>query len=169
MQRKFTRKPKKPQLPPAPIVNFLDYNRLVSPIDLYRKHYLLFDYWNSDLVRALEERNLNPKRIRRAYEESLAELQELHGLVTEEKAAVLAPLIEERVRLNGQLRMLGGQDLARSQAVRRMLEAQGRELDRTFAWRKMEDHLKPKSELFPEEPPQPAAQPEEPVSDAEGS
>jgi len=141
LQRKFTRKPKHPQSPPTPVIQFLDYSKAMTPLDRYRKHALMFDYWNDALLEALQSPPLNPKRYRRASTEALGELETLKGLVSDELAARLAPLIEERVQLDRQLQ--GATFSAnRAGAVRRALEAQTREFEQGFYWRDVEDQLK---------------------------
>ena len=142
LQKKLTRKPKQPQARPNPIIQFQDYSRAMTPLDRYRKHYMIFDYWNSDLLESLQRRPINPKRYRLASEESLGELQALHGLLTEELAGRLAPLIEERTELNSRLER-GGVSDSQVPFLERDLEDQTRRFQREFFWRKVEDHLKP--------------------------
>ena len=142
LERKFTRKPKHPLPPPNPIINFQDYNRTFTPLDRYRKHYLMFQYWNDALIDGLQSSPLNPKRFKRASTESLAELETLKGLVTEEVAARMAPVIEGRSTIDRQLQ---SGDIGEMQvhAVTRDLEAQTRTIHRNFFWRDIEDQLKP--------------------------
>ena len=142
LQRKLTRKPKQPQARPNPIIQFQDYSRAMTPLDRYRKHYLIFDYWNSELLDAIQSRPLNPKRYRRASLDALGELQALQGLLTEELAGRLAPLIEERTELDSWLQR-GGVSDSQAPPLQRDLEAQTRQFQREFFWRKVEDHLKP--------------------------
>ena len=142
LQKKLTRKPKQPQARPNPIIQFQDYSRAMTPLDRYRKHYMIFDYWNSDLLESLQRRPLNPKRYRLASKESLGELQALQGLLTEELAGRLAPLIEERTELDRRLQRVDASD-SQVPFLQRDLEAQTRQFQREFFWRKVEDHLKP--------------------------
>ena len=141
LSRKFTRKPKHPHPPPAPVIQFLDYSKAMTPLDRYRKHYLMFDYWNETLIDALQGQSPNPKRYRRASTEALGEMETIKGLVSEELAARLAPLIGERVWIDRQLQS-GGFAAHQASAVRQALEAQTREFERGFHWRDVEDHLK---------------------------
>lgn len=141
LQRKFTRKPKHPQPPPTPVIQFLDYSKAMTPLDRYRKHFLMFDYWNDTLIEALQGQSPNPKRYRRASTEALGELETLKGLVSDELAARLAPLIEERVQIDRQLQS-GVLAAYQANTVLRALEAQTREFERGFYWRDVEDQLK---------------------------
>jgi len=142
LQKKLTRKPKHPKAAPTPVIQFQDYSRAMTPLDRYRKHYLIFDYWNSKLLDALQSRPLNPKRYRRASSDALGELQTLHGLLTEELATRLAPLIEDRTELDARLQR-GGVSDSQVPPLQRDLEAQTRRFQREFFWRKVQDQLKP--------------------------
>jgi len=142
LQRKLTRKPKHPRASPNPIISFQDYTRAMTPLDRYRKHHLMFDYWNSELIASLTAQPLNPKRTRRASTEALAELETLQGLMVDGVASRLRPFIEERARIHRQLQR-GSVGETRATAVSRQLESQTRQIQRDFSWRDVEDQLKP--------------------------
>jgi len=141
LQRKFTRKSKRPAAAVNPILTFEDYAQAVTPLDRYRKHALLFDYWNDELLAALQDRSLNVKRCRHASGEALAELKTLQGLLTDAKAAELEPLIQERAGIQ---RQLSAGHLGAHQAMMawRALESQKRHVQRSFFWRDVQDSLK---------------------------
>ena len=141
LQRKFTRK-SKPGPPPTPIISFQDYSQAMTPLDRYRKHYLMFDYWNSDLLASLQRPPLNPKRYRLASSESLNELQELKKLLTDDIAARLSPLIEERTVLHQEIQGSSWNSPAQAMVPLRKLESQSRAFHRDFSWRDVEDHIK---------------------------
>lgn len=142
MQRKFTRKPKGPRAKPSPVINFQDYTRAMTPLDRYRKHYLMFEYWNGELLRSLEANPINPKRYKRSSADALDELVTLRSTLLEERAALLDPFIEERRRLHRQLEaeQVG---LGTTSTIIRTLEAQTRQIQREFFWRNVQDHLAP--------------------------
>ena len=142
LQRKFTRKPKQPPAAPSPIIQFQDYTMALTPLDRYRKHYLMFSYWHDALLDGLEAIPLNSKRFRRASEESLGELNILQGLLTDDLAIRLTPIIEERAAIDHQLqhRQLGE---AQARIIWRTLESQERRIHREFYWRDVVDHLAP--------------------------
>src|SRR3989338_8743748 len=125
-QRKFTRRSKH-QPPPTPIISFQDYTQAMTPLDRYRKHYLIFEYWDGELLEALQSQSPNPKRLKRASSESLGELQVLKGLVTDDVAVRLAPLIEERARIDEELQQ-GATGLSHPSAIQRVIEAQSRRI-----------------------------------------
>ncbi len=151
LHRKFTRKPKHPAARPSPIVTFLDYTRAMTPMDRYRKHYLIFEYWNSELLTALQDRPMNSKRFKHASQESLAELQVLQGLVTDEAAARMAPIIQGRVKVHQRLQR-GTVQTVHATMVMRDVDAQTRQLHREFYWRRVEDQLKPDERFVPPDP-----------------
>ena len=142
LQRKFTRKSKRPQPSTTPIINFEDYTRTMTPLDRYRKHYLMFDYWNSDLLDAFSSSTPNSKRYRRSSTEALGELETLHMLLADDLAAGFTPLIEERRRIDDQLQH--DSSVPQASAICRQLEAQTRQIHRQFFWRDVQDHLKEK-------------------------
>lgn len=141
LQRKFTRKSKQAKAPPTPIISFQDYTRTMTPLDRYRKHYMLFDYWNDNLIRSLQDSSPNPKRFKLASQEALGELETLKGLLTDEPSARLDSLIQERTRLHQRLQR-GSFSAAEASSVCRLLEAQTRQVQREFFWRDVQDHLK---------------------------
>lgn len=150
LQKKFTRKPKHPLGRPSPIVQFQDYTKAMTPMDRYRKHYALFDYWNTELLNALSggsggavlsQSTMNLKRVKRASADSLQELRALARLLDPEGAAKAALFIEERERWDAQLQ----QDRTSSSGldrIRRGLEQQSTKIHRELFWRRVEDHLK---------------------------
>ncbi len=81
MQKKFIRKSKKPEGRPTPVVEFQDYMKMITPIDRYRKHYMVFNYWNAELLEELAVPTPNSKRLKRDSSESLASLYELKKLL----------------------------------------------------------------------------------------
>ena len=145
LQRKFTRTPKHPAPAPTPIISFQDYTRTMTPLDRYRKHALLCDYWNEQLLGALQQTTLNPKRVKKASSESLAELEIMQSLLSDEAAAGVAPLIEERRRIHRQLQSPGFNTF-QAPAIWRALEGQTRQVHRELFWRDLEDKLRPRPE-----------------------
>lgn len=139
-QRKFIRKSTH-QERPSPITQFQDYTRAMTPLDRYRKHYAMFDYWNADLLAGLPDRYANAKAIRHASKEALTELQALRGLLQEDVVGKLDPLLDERGRLDRQLQQ-GNYTLSQLESIGRTLDKQTREIHRTLYWRDVQDSLK---------------------------
>ena len=144
LQKKFVRKPKA-HVRPSPIVTFQDYTRAMTPMDRYRKHYALFDYWNSQLLEALQVQHpgqpLNPKRAQKASGESLQELTVLRGLLVDEAAAGVDQVLEERTAIDQQIQR-GDYHVSQLAVMRRTLETQTRQIQRELYWRNVEDRLK---------------------------
>ena len=139
LQRKFTRKPSNLK-PVTPIIQFHDYAQAVTPLDRYRKHTLLFEYWNSTLLDALQSKAFNAKRAKKASSESLQELQTLKGLLQDDIAGKMAPLIAEREQIHQQIHT-GRVTPSQASGVIRRLETQARALHRDFHWNDIQDHL----------------------------
>jgi len=140
MQRKFTRKPKHPVKPLDPIIKFEDYTRAMTPLDKYRKHFMMFNYWNGELIDALQQKSPNPKRFRRASTDSLAELQTLNSLVSGGVAERYAAAIEERQKINQRLQRPGFMP-SQAPAIVSVLERQTRRIQRDFFWRDIEESI----------------------------
>ena len=153
-QRKFTRKPKTPQRL-SPVIQFQDYSQAMTPMDRYRKHYAIFNYWNAELLDGLGGSNTNPKRVRQASSESLNELRTLQGLLVPAAAGPVDPLLAERARIDQQIQS-GLLTPSQWDWIRRQLETQTRAIHRTMFWRNVEDQLKPKEDAGAVPPAKPA-------------
>src|SRR3989338_4082285 len=123
LQRKFTRKPRHAPPAPSPIISFQDYSRAMTPLDRYRKHYMMFDYWNEELIEALHSSPINPKRFKRASSEALEELKTMSHLVVDDVSVRLTPLIDERAKIDRELQGAGF-NTSQANPLGRMLEAQ---------------------------------------------
>ena len=139
-QRKFIRKPKTVERPTA-IVNFQDYTHAMTPLDRYRKHYALFDYWNAQLLEELQAREPNAKRARDASAEALQELRTLQGLLQDADAAGVARFIHEREPLDRELRR-GSYAASGLSSMAQALERHSRQIHRDLYWRDVQDRLK---------------------------
>ena len=151
VQRKFTRKSKGPRAVPTPVINFQDYTQAMTPLERYRKHYLMFDYWNGEFMDGLRAKPLNAKRVKLASTGSLNELTMLQSLVAEDLGAQFAPLIESRAQVNRQVQAGHLSELTAG-AVWRELDAQSRTIRRDLFWRKVEDRLTPAQVPAPNQP-----------------
>lgn len=143
LQRKLIRKRKTPEARPAPVVQFEDYSQTVTPLERYRKHALMLDYWNAQLLDELAGTTPNPKRFRQASAQSLEELHALQRLLQPDRAAVVEPILAERRRLDQQLQT-GPYHPVNLTSIRSAVDAQTRQIHRQMSWRDVQDHLKPK-------------------------
>ena len=148
-QRKFIRKKKTPDAKPNPIITFEDYSKMITPLDRYRKHFLMFQYWNEELLGALGDASPNPKRVGKASEESLAELREMQRLLQDEAVGRMQSIVDERASVDRQLRGL----LSPSQVglLVTQVDRQTRAIRRDWFWRDVEEQIK---EAVPPAPPQ---------------
>ncbi len=144
-QRKFVRKSATPKSAPSPIISFEDYSQSMTPVDRYRKHYIIFEYWNGELIGAINQSNPNPKRLKRASKDALDELRTMRRLVADEFGAGLDPLIDERASLDRQIQQ-DSAPASRASSMVRTLESQMSRIHHEFYWRNIEEHLKPKAQ-----------------------
>lgn len=141
LQRKLIRPRKTPVVRPAPVVNFQDYSQAMTPVERYRKHVLMFDYWSEQLLDELARSDANPKRFRNASAQSLEELQQLQALLQPARAAAVEPLLAERRSIDAQVQS-GPYHPASLSALRMRAEAQKRRISREMDWRNVQDALK---------------------------
>ena len=141
-QRKFVRKSKTPAQRPTPVIQFHDYTGSMTPVERYQKHYMLFDYWNSQLLGDLDGSTINVKRLRRNSKESLAEMETILSLLGDERAAWLEPIVKERRIFDRDVQRGLVTSYAANRA-KRDLERQTRDFQRDFFWRDVQDELKP--------------------------
>ncbi len=163
-QRKFVRKSKEASRPPSPIISFQDYSAAMTPLERYRKHYTMFDYWNQDLIDSLQVRSPNPKRYRRASEEAVGELKTLQTLLGDEPAARLGSLIEARMKIDHQAQTREFDDRAQAGLLIQQVERQTREIHRGFFWREVQEQLAAPQPKVPDAAP--AAEPASEEPDA---
>ena len=147
MMKKFVRQPKA-QPRPSPIVQFDEYAASTSPLDLYRKHATVFEYWNAELLDALLPTANNSKRVKRASQESLRQLEAMVQLLADASAGQVQPLLEERRKLDRQLQDQVD-DHAQAALLRQSLELQQRRLHRYMAVGKVTDHLRAAASTVP--------------------
>ncbi len=140
LQRKFTRKPKTPVEQPAPIIHFQDYSQGMTVLDRYQKHFLMFEYWNNDLIDSLQTGRYSVKRIRRASEGALNSMRTLHELLRGEEAEKFKEILDQREKLDRNL----NRSVTPGQVddFRRRAESQTRATHREFYWTKVKDKLR---------------------------
>ena len=134
-----------------PIIKFQDYTQAMTPIERYQKHYMLFDYWNDELMGGLQSKPINTKQLRAVSKESLAELETLKSLIADDLAASIEPWLETRKRIDRQLRA-GNLSETGANGIWRELEQQTRVFQRDFFWRDVQDRLKPQPAPAVQEP-----------------
>lgn len=137
-ERKFIRQPK--YVRPSPVIQFQDYSKGTTPLDRYRKHALLFDYWNDLLLQELTGA-MNLKRARHMSKEALGELGVLEALLQEQPAAELAAMKAHWQHVDQQLQEAKLVP-PNADALRRDLERRTRDFERHFSWKDMQDQMR---------------------------
>jgi hypothetical protein len=140
MQKKFIRQ-KKAEPRPSPITQFDDYRQSLTPVDQYRKHYMMFEYWNAQLLDSLVSTSGNAKRVQRASSEALHELRQLVAMVQGPLAAQVQSLLAQREQLDRQLRD-SIEDQSQLSLLRQRVELSQRKIHRLMAVSKVEELLK---------------------------
>jgi hypothetical protein len=137
LQRKFTRKKKKPKLRIPAYKPIKEYDRRPTP-ELYKKHFVYWKTWQSSLIQTIGE---SKKRDIRAIKEIIGNLKDLKSMLTSEKAAELQSHIDKIVLLEERVsrRSLTKYD---KDSVVRVLEKQERQIERSFRYDKIKDYLK---------------------------
>lgn len=158
VQRKFIRKRKEAPRP-SPIVQFRDYREAMDALERYRKHFVLFQYWNGELLRSLGS-GMSLKAARHVSGEALQELRTLRGLLTEPAGASLDPMIAQRQQIHERL-MNGTYMPSQPGPLRQTLDTQTRLIYRDFTWRDVQERL----HVAPAAPAAPAATADGPNAD----
>lgn len=138
--RKFTRKPKKDSLPREEIVAApQEYKApVMSREEQYRQYFLYWKSWQDELINSLTN-TTNPKKQIGCIAEAIKNLQELKGLLKEEKQKILSDYINQMERLKNAIT----QDIYGIHAVTSRYEAERlrRDILQLFSYPKIKDYL----------------------------
>lgn len=131
LKKKFTRKKKEP-------VTKVAYFRVkkydIKPsMELYEKHYVYWINWQRKLTDTLGK---NFKSDRRSSEEAIGQLEDMAGILTDEKAELLVPHINE---MKAAKAIICKRNLTKANEtrIRLIIEREYRVIKRKFAPRKM--------------------------------
>lgn len=137
LRRKFVRKKKKEEQKPTVILALKDYDKLINYQDLYKKHFLLWQYWQEELISALGQ---NFKKQRECIDQALENLSALEKYITPDKKSTLdtylARLDKIRKRLYG--RSLNSIEKDR---IKRELEKIKRLVDKGYRYSKIKSYI----------------------------
>lgn len=89
LQRKFTRN-KKEEAKSAPIVTTYDYAKELRVDELYKKHFLFWKTWQSELIDRMDD---SCKKRIECYDEALENLKEMKKYLNDIKAQELEPFL----------------------------------------------------------------------------
>lgn len=142
LQKKFTPKKKPVKMPR--VYHTKEYDKNPTP-ELYQKHYAYWMTWQSELIKVLGD---NGKKDKRCIQEIVGNLQDMQGILVEEKAAALEPHI---VKMENVKDEIFGAEMtqANKDYVRRTLEREDRAIKREFSLKRVRNYLK---KSFDEEP-----------------
>jgi hypothetical protein len=99
--RKFTRKPKKEDLPQEEMVLAPEeYKSNISKEDLYRQYFLFWKSWQSELIESLVQKRSNKKQVD-CIDEAIKNLLNLRTLLNAEKQQKLDAYIARMQELRG--------------------------------------------------------------------
>lgn len=138
MQRKFTRKKKEEPKRSVVYIDEGQYKKKFSNDYYYKSHYTLWKSWQSDWMDLLGGNN---KKLERAAQETVGHLESLHGYLKDEKAAELAPMLEELKKMRVQVES-GHPSRSEQPAMRGDLERLKRLVANDFYYDRIKDDLK---------------------------
>ncbi len=135
LKKKFTKK-KKPKKTPV-FYSVKEYD--VKPsMDLYEKHYIFWVNWHRELITELGG---NFKSDIRSAEEMRGNLQSMESLLTDERAAELAPHVKELKKIE-ELLEKRNMTKANETRIRHILEREYRAIRGRFSPSKMKDSIR---------------------------
>ncbi|NQU95551.1 MAG: hypothetical protein HQ549_04900 [Candidatus Omnitrophica bacterium] len=135
LKKKFTRKKKIE--PKASFYHVRAYD--VKPsLELYEKHYIFWVNWHKELIQELGQ---NRKSDIRCTEEMTSNLWDMMALLEDDKAAALAPHLDETKKIKEIIKK-GNMTTANETRIRRILETEYRDIKRNFSPTKMAGHIR---------------------------
>jgi len=139
VQRKFTRKKEKPKhVASAIFFEEGDYQKKFSNDYYYKTHYTLWRTWHDDL---LDNLTGNEKKMNRAAEESIGNLQQMQQYLNPEKSAELGVILNDLKDVIGRIRAGSGSRSSQTGPFRTELERIRRAVGNDFYYDKIKDSL----------------------------
>lgn len=137
LQRKFVRRSKEKERP-TPVVQMIDYSIGLRSDELYKKHFLFWQSWHTELIDRIGE-NLKKRAV--CYEHLLSSLKSMRKYLVEEKARELDPFILQIESFGKDVKKerLSPTDVYR---IKTVLEKTKRQIDKRFSYRDVKDYLK---------------------------
>jgi len=135
LRKKFIRKKRKEEAEKSTVVLALeDYDKLIDYHNLYKKHFLLWQYWCDELISSFE---MNYKKQKVCADQSLENLSSLKKYVTSSKKEPLGTYIQrfEKIKLQIDRRKISN-DIEKSRTVRE-IEKLKRLVDKEYRYSKI--------------------------------
>ena len=136
LQRKFVRNKKKEERI-MPVITTHDYSKELRADELYRKHFLFWKTWQSELIDRMET---TYKKRGSCYDHTLASLMEMKKYLRDPKAAELEPFIAEIRSIDPNIRE---KRLSKSAKYRmkQLLERTKRQIEKGFSYSDVKQFL----------------------------
>lgn len=143
LRKKFTRKKKKDRKEPqeVPILEPIDYpEKVYSPLNTYKHHYSLWQVWHKELISDLSIGASSKKRLRHHLNQAIVNLEEIKGLLVEEKQALLIASLKHLYRFRNDLEAaLPSMSLSSWEIKLRSIE---RKIRSAYSVKKIEEFIK---------------------------
>jgi hypothetical protein len=136
LRRKFVRKKKKKEGQKV-ILALEDYDKLIDYHELYKKHYLLWQYWHDELIGSLEK---NYKKQRVCADQVLEHLNALKKYITPDKAEILIGYIQRVEKIRNRLYGRSLNEIERAR-ISRELEKLKRLIDKEFRYSEIKSYI----------------------------
>lgn len=138
LQRKFSRRKKKDEDKIMPIVTTLDYSKELRADELYKKHFLFWKAWQTELIDRIEDGTY--KKRRSCYDYTISSLLEMKKYLTGTKARELGVFIS---RLKTIDKEVGKKRLMKSKKhrMKQLLENTKRQIDKQFSYSNVKDFV----------------------------
>lgn len=139
LRRKFVRKKKEEKA--SPVLSPIDYESEFTPNQRYANHYAFWKNAATEVIRMLENPNINYKKLKFHSDHALIEIKQLRRLLLTEQQSKLDIYINDLVPLVGQLK---DRDYvkANKHIVLKKIKHHYRGVAKNFLYSKMQNQLK---------------------------
>lgn len=137
LQRKFVRKPKEKERP-TPVVQTVDYSIGLRAEELYKKHFLFWQSWHTELIDRLGD---NFKKRTVCYDQLISSLKSMRKYLAEEKARELDLFLLQIEALEKDLKK-DRLNATETYRIKMVLEKTKRQIDKKFSYRDVKEYLK---------------------------
>lgn len=135
VQKKFRRKKKEVKMPR--FYQEKKYIKQPTP-ELYKKHFSYWVTWQAELIK---EMGGNSKRVKRAAQEIVTNLEDMQAILIQEKADEMQRHIDAMKRVKDEI-MRGDMSFATGDSLRITAEREDRYIKREFAYSRVKDYLR---------------------------
>jgi hypothetical protein len=137
IQRKFQRKKKKKEKEQV-IVSLEDYSQFVNYDDLYKRHYLLWQYWHDELINSIGR---SRKKQILCYTQTLDNLISLKKFITPDKKDILNKYCKDLSKIGKRIESKRSLNRIEAERIGRELEKLKRLIDKEFRYSKIKNYI----------------------------